>query len=220
MSFKALMDELGLMAKAQNDGADGGDGTIDAAAAADGGADAGAAAGAADAADAGAADAADGAAGADDGAGAAGDGDADDLGKSFSFKLDDGNVIEAIDGTALIKAVIERQERNEADVTNALGMTVNLIKSLQTQVGSLQEQISKLASSGAGRKAVLSVSERPSVMRKSVDDDAITPNQFMAKAMHALAEGRITSADVSRAEAHLNRGLQVPAEIVARVAAK
>lgn len=228
MSFQALMDELGLMAKAQNGGADGGDGKIDAAAAAGGDTDAGAgaAAGAAgtDGAgtDTGASGADAGAAGTDGGAAAAagtdGDGDGDnDLGKSFSFTLEDGNVVEAIDGTALVKALMERQERGEADVTKALGMTVDLIKSLQTQVGALQTQVGKLASSGTGRKAVLSVSERPSVLRKSQEEEGIPAGEFLAKCLVAQAAGKITAADVSRAESYVNHGLQVPAEIVARV---
>lgn len=217
MSFQALMDELGLLAKAQNDGADGGDGKIDAAAAAGG-----------DGGDPGAAETVAGSTDTvvGDGAATGGDGD-DDLGKSFSFKLENGTEIEAFDGTELVKALMARVEGQEENFTKALGTAVEVIKAQGEKITSqgdliksMQEQIKTLSGEGRGRKTVVTVNERPSVLRKSEPEEGITPNEFMAKALHAQAAGRITGADVAKAEAYLNRGLAVPAEIVARVAAQ
>lgn len=216
MSFQALMDELDLMAKAQNDAADGDDKIK--AAAADGG-------------DPAAADTAAGAAAADDGdpadaaaAAPAGDGDGDGdepMGKSFSFKLEDGTEVEAVDGTDLVKALMARVETNENNMTKALTSAVGLIKSQGDLIKSLQEQVGKLSTEGRGRKAVVSVAERPTVLKKSdAEEPGITPTEFLAKCLQAQAAGKITGNDVARAEAYLNRGQQVPTDIVARVAAQ
>lgn len=214
MSFQTLMDELELLAKAQNDGVDESDDEKIEAAAADAGIDTGD-----DAGDAGA-DAgldADAAAADEDDPDAVGDDEP--LGKSFSFKLDDGTELEAFDGTELVKALMQRTERNEENFTKALGTAVDLIKSQGEMIKSLQEQVGKLSTEGRGRKTVVSVAERPSVLKKS-EPDGVTPTEFLAKCLQAQAAGKITGADVARAESYLNRGLAVPAEIVARVAAQ
>lgn len=143
------------------------------------------------------------------------------FGKSLSFTLEDGQVVEAVDGTELVKALMTRVENTEEVMQKALGGAIDLIKSQGEMIKSLQIQVDKLSGEGRGRKAVISIAERPTVLKKSEDDaQGIQPAEFMAKALQAQAEGKITGQDVARAEAYLNRGLGVPAEIVARVAAQ
>jgi len=157
------------------------------------------------------------------------DGDDDDdkdegeeMGKSFSFTLEDGTVVEAQDGTELVKSLMARVENTEGTMVKALGVAVDLIKSQGDMIKSLTDRVEKLAGQGKGRKAVVSVTEKaPATMAKSESQDAegLTPNEFMAKALAAQAAGKITGSDVSRAESYLNKGQAIPAEIVNRVLA-
>lgn len=159
----------------------------------------------------------------DEGAGAeGGDGDGDEtMGKSFALKLDDGTELEAIDGTELVKSLMARVESNEGTVMKALGTAVELIGKQGDMIKSLQDEVKKLAGEGRGRKAVVSVSEKPvagATMAKSQGAaEGLSANEFMAKALAAQASGRLTGLDVARAESALNKGLPVPQDVVNRV---
>lgn len=145
--------------------------------------------------------------------------DSDGMTKSFRFTLENGEVVEAEDGTKLVKSLMERINNNEASITKALETTVDLIKSQGNIIKSLEEKVTKLSGQGRGRKAVVSIVEKQSpVLSKSQQEDGMTPNEFMVKALAAQAAGRITGNDVARAEAYLNKGMQVPNDIVAKVA--
>lgn len=217
MSFEKMLDELETMAKALPSDAGEDDENIQAAAAegseGDGG-DSGEGAAAAEAeAGADAGDGAESAAAADDD-----EGEDEGMAKSFSFTLEDGTVVEAQDGTELVKALMNRVEKNEQVLGKSLQTAVTLIKSQGDLIKSLQEKVTTLAGQGRGRKAVVSVTEKPSTLAKSEPaEEGMTGSEFMAKAMTAQAAGRITGMEVARAESHLNKGMQVPADIVARV---
>jgi len=142
------------------------------------------------------------------------------MGKSFTMKLDDGTEVEAVDGTALVKSLMARVENSEGQMVKAMESAVGLIKSQGDMIKSLQSRVSKLSDSGRGRKTVVSINEKKTAsdLRKSQEEEeGITGQQFMAKAMSAQAAGKITGVDVARIESYLNRGLQLPADIVARV---
>src|SRR5690606_10978380 len=139
--------------------------------------------------------------------------------KSFTLKLDDGTEIEAQDGTELVKALTARLDKTEASMKGALETAVSLIKKQGDMIKSLSERVAKLGGEGRGRKAVVSVVERPnpgSTLSKS-DPASTTGEEFLAKALDAQKAGRITSLDVATAEACLNRGQPVPASIIQRV---
>jgi hypothetical protein len=157
------------------------------------------------------------------------DGDADDelMGKSFRFTLEDGQEVEAVDGTELVKSLMARFDafgstvaQKEEAMTKALGAAVDLIKSQGEAIASLQTEVKRLASEGRGRKAVVSVAEKPAAgtMMKS-EPAGISGEEFMAKALSAQKVGRITALEVSKAEGYLLKGLAVPADIVNRVLA-
>lgn len=157
------------------------------------------------------------------------DGDADDepLGKSFRFTLEDGQEVEAVDGTELVKSLMARFDafgstvaQKEEAMTKALGAAVDLIKSQGEAIATLQTEVKRLASEGRGRKAVVSVAEKPAAgtMMKS-EPAGISGEEFMAKALSAQKVGRITALEVSKAEGYLLKGLAVPADIVNRVLA-
>jgi hypothetical protein len=164
-----------------------------------------------------------------------GDGDADDMGgepdgdeddkpamaKSFKFTLEDGTEVEAQDGSELVKSLQDRVEKNEGQMMKALETAVGLIKGQGDLIKSMQDQIKKLSGEGRGRKAVVSVVEKPSpgegVMAKS-EPVGMSHDQFFAKAMVAQREGRISGTEIAMAEACLNRGEAIPQNIVQRVA--
>lgn len=226
MSFQKLLDDLEALssskpadlAKAIGEGAEGD---------ADGGAGEGDADGDADD-DAIAAAAADGAdAGGDD---AGGDDEGDALGKSLKIIGEDGEEQEAIDATDLIKSLVDRVESTETDMTKALTKVADLLKSQATEIGALRGQVGKLASAGRGRRAVLAVSEKPALSKALGGEGAeggeggeqpegMPADQFMAKAMEACTAGRITGLDVSRCEAYINRGQDVPESLKSKVLA-
>ena len=166
-----------------------------------------------------------------------GDGDADDMGgepdgdeddegkpamaKSFKFTLEDGTEVEAQDGSELVKSLQSRIEQNEGQMMKALETAVGLIKGQGDLIKSMQDQMKKLGGEGRGRKAVVSVVEKPSpgenVLAKS-EPAGMSHDQFFAKAMVAQREGRISGTEIAMAEACLNRGEAIPQNIVQRVA--
>ena len=153
------------------------------------------------------------------------DGDKDDGGKpmakSFKFTLEDGTEVEAQDGSELVKSLGERLDATETTMAKALGQAVDLIKGQGEMIKSMQDQIKKLSGEGRGRKAVVSIVEKPGpgegVMAKS-ESQGMSHEQFFAKALTAQKEGRLSGTDIAIAESCLNRGEAIPANIVARVA--
>lgn len=175
--------------------------------------------------------AADGGDGDGDGDGAGdGDGDGDDakgdkdgdepMGKSLgTVTLESGEQVDAIDGTELVKSLMARVETSEGQMQKALEGAVGLIKSQGAMIKSLSEQVNKLAGAGRGRKAMLTVTEKtPAGQQMSKSEPAgMSGEEFMAKALTAQAAGKILAKDVSAIEMYLNRGMQIPAHLIARV---
>ena len=163
---------------------------------------------------------------------AAAEGDKPALAKSFEVTLENGDKVEAVDGTELLKALGDRLEATEGQLATVLTGLSSMVKSqtaliqeqgalLKSQAGEIAAQaarIDALAGKGAGRKAVLSVHEKPvaGALAKS-EPTGLSPKEFMAKALDAQTAGRLTGLDIAVAEHHINRGTPVPAEIVARV---
>lgn len=207
--FDELLGELQTLAKAQP--AEDGDEKI-VAAAAEGGGQGGSDE---DDDDDVAAATAAGAAGADNGMAAD---DGKPMAKAFEVTLADGTKVQAQDGTALVKALQERVDATETVMAKALETAVGLIKAQGDRIEALQGKVKALGNEGKGRKAVVSVVEKPAVggMAKS-EQDGMKPEEFMAKALDAQKLGRLTGLQVSIAEANLNRGQPVPAEIIASV---
>ena len=243
MSFEALLQEFEELAKSMASDGDADDKRIQAAANSDEGGNGGDDQGNGD--DAGTNDDAgngddqgSGAAGGDgdaDNNGGAGDGDADDnkggestLGKSFTATGENGEPLELIDGTELVKSLMARVETNESQAVAVMGSLGDLIKSqtqtLQSQgqlIKSLQEKVDALGTEGRGRKATVSLSQKPSqehMAKSQSGDEELTGSQFLAKCLQAQAAGRLTGMDVSRAQIALNQNVPVPADIVSRVA--
>ena len=144
--------------------------------------------------------------------------DDDSMGKSFSFQLDSGETVDAIDGTELIKSLMSKIDDQEVSVKKIIGTTLDLIKSQGEQISALKTEITKLGSEGRGRKTVVSIAEKPTTgtMEKS-EPAGLSGEEFMTKALAAQVAGRLTALDVSIAEASLLKGLPVRADIVNKV---
>lgn len=210
MSFEKLLDELEVMAKSFDDSAKG-DEKI-AAAAAEGGEtdedddkhpepDA-------------------------DNAGGASDGDADNkpMAKSFSFQLETGEVIEALDGTELVKSLMNRVDTSEGVIAKALGQAVELIGKQGARMNeqadlikSLQADVKKLSSQGAGRKAVLSVAEKQTEATLAKSESGMTRQEFFAKANAAFDAGRISGKDLTVIDVSLRSGLEIDQGLMSKV---
>lgn len=145
-------------------------------------------------------------------------GEAEDevMGKSFKVVVD-GQEVDAVDGTELVKSFARRLDGQEERMEKALGMAVDLIKSQGVQIKSLEDRVAKLANEGRGRKTVVTVLEKPALMQKSEEAAGIRPAEFMLKALSAQKSGRVTGHEVAVAESHLNRGQPVPEHITRKV---
>ena len=161
----------------------------------------------------------------------AGNGDDDDvLGKSFDVKTESGGTVKAYDATALLKSLNDRigliegalsgsNEESES-IAKSLSSIAEVLKKNASEIDSLKKSIDSMGDQGRGRKAVLSVFEKPAAAtleKGGMAEGAMGRKEFMAKADEAMKAGRISGGELSLAETYLNRGGSVPEGIVSRV---
>lgn len=152
------------------------------------------------------------------------DGDEDEagdepMGKSFAFTLENGEVIEALDGTELVKSLMDRVNTNESQMTKALGAAIALIGQQGAMIKSLQGEMKKLAGEGRGRKAVVSVAEKVpagQTMTKS-EQPGMTPQEFFAKANAAFSAGRLSGQELTVIDVCMRSGQSIDQGLVAKV---
>lgn len=149
------------------------------------------------------------------------DEDGEEFGKSFVMKMENGEEIEAVDGTALVKSLMSRLDETETSMGQALKQTVALVSKQSELIKSLQSEVRSMATSGRGRRTVVNVHEKQPLTKSDTDADTqkggLTVGEVMAKAIDAQKSGRITGTDVAVAEAHLNRGSTIPDRILTRI---
>lgn len=156
------------------------------------------------------------------------DDDDEMFGKSFAVTTATGEVIEAYDGTAMMKALHERlaaleqiQEASVAKLEKAEQTITSLLKaeaviSKQSElIKSMHGQLAAIQESGRGRKSVLTIHDKPSSTPTSPESPA--PSLVLTKAISAQQTGKITGNDVARIESYLSRGLAVPADLAALI---
>lgn len=139
------------------------------------------------------------------------------LGKSFAFTLEDGTVVEATDGTELVKSLMVRMNGQEGELRKALSDVTAVVTAQTELIKSLQAQVVALADQGRGRKSIVNVNEKPAAgeLKKSVE--GVTGPAFMAKAHQAFDGARITGIELAKCETYLNKGMQIPADLAAKV---
>lgn len=141
------------------------------------------------------------------------------MGKSFAFTLDDGSVVEALDGTAMVKALMDRVENTEGVVAKALGQAIDLIGKQGEMIKSMQGDIKKLSGEGRGRKAVLSVAEKstPGEAMVKSEQPGLSKQEFFAKANAAFDSGRITGKELTVIDVSLRSGSEIDQGLVSKV---
>lgn len=131
------------------------------------------------------------------------------MAKSFQITLEDGTVVDAVDGADMIKSLMDRVEKNEGETAAVLEAAVSTIKTQGDLIKSMLGRFDDLASQSRPRKAVLSVVEKPAAVADDLvksQGSTITSEQLMAKAMDARAQGRISGNDIAVAEQMINVG--------------
>ncbi len=151
------------------------------------------------------------------------DDDEDDGGEEFGKSLgfgEDGEHL--VDATDLVKSMLERQEKTDDILAKAMTSMVSAMGKQNNLIKSLQSQVAALASQGRGRKAMLSVNEKPNptdVMAKSEAAGAvITPADLLAKAEAAYQAGAITGAQANTVDVCLRNNWPIDPGILHKLA--
>lgn len=149
--------------------------------------------------------------------------------KSMQVTLADGSVVEAEDGTALVKSLMDRMDGTESLMAKSLEATFGLVKqqgeALKSQgqmIKSLQEKIVAMSSEGRGRKTVLDVHQQivagaGQSMTKSMGEGQMTQQEFMAKSNDAYKAGRISGIEFTAIDVSLRSGQAVDQGVIAKV---
>lgn len=163
----------------------------------------------------------------DEGMGGEGGGDGDEgpMAKSFSFQLDTGEVVEAVDGTELVKslqnevALLKSERETAASQSEKVFQAVlGQLKNQGLLIKSLSAQVEKLSSEGRGRKSIAAPN---AAMAKSMGADAggLTPDRLLAKANAAFDAGRISGKELTVIDVSLRHGAALDDGLMARVLA-
>lgn len=139
------------------------------------------------------------------------------IGKSFAFELDNGETVEAIDASELVKSLTSRLGQTESLLAKAIderdsvnGRVLTLLKSQSAEIAGLKAQVAKLSGEGRGRKAVVNVHEAAEPMAKSESNPRA---ELMAKATAAYEQGRLTGREWVEVDASLRLN-QIPSQSI------
>ena len=131
---------------------------------------------------------------------AAAEAGAADFGKSFEFVDDKGEKHKAVDATDLVKSLLERADRNEETLAKALTAMNGVVAKQGELIKSLTEQVKALSSQGRGRKAVVSIVEKPdagTLAKSQASEEGMSTEQFFAKANAAFDAEKISGKDLN-----------------------
>ena len=151
---------------------------------------------------------------------AAADGDKPTFGKSFEFVDDAGAKHEAVDATEMLKSLLTRVDTVDEVLAKALTSMAGSLKAQGELIKSLSGQVQSLSGQGRGRKAVLSVVEKPAIgeMTKSQSEAGVTPEQFFAKANAAFDAGKISGKDLNVVSVCLRGNHPIDPALVQKIA--
>lgn len=154
----------------------------------------------------------------------------DDMAKALGVEPmeivgEDGSKQKAYDGLQVLKAMSVRMQATEGDIASALGAAASTMQGMRKQltaqdelVKSLQEQVSVISDQGKGRKAVLSVLDKPGGTETALaKSESLTGQEIMSKAMSAQKSGAITGVEVARLDSYLGRGITPPGDLLAKI---
>lgn len=156
------------------------------------------------------------------------DDDFEPMEKSFKFELDNGETVEAIDATKLVKGLQKRLADAEARLTKSFqdnesagikvsGKILDLLKSQAAEIASLKDKVASFGNEGRGRKAVLTVHDGglAAPTQKTLES---AKTELLAKASAAFDQGRITGRELTETDVALRRNEVPSQEILAKLA--
>lgn len=124
----------------------------------------------------------------------------------------DGEEVEVIDAEMLVKSMHDLTGRvgaQEEALTKALTTTVELVKQQGTLIKSLSTRLDKISKQGAGRKAVLSIHEKPATLEPLAKSEGVTTGELLAKAQSAYDAKRITGQELTVVDVSLRQGEKI-----------
>ena len=145
------------------------------------------------------------------------------LSKSLTMTDEEGNEIEAIDGTELVKSLVARLDTYEADIgekdeviMKSLNAMKDLVVGQSEMIKSLTDRLDAIGSEGRGRKSVVTITEKPESTLQKSEPAGMTHKEFMMKANAAFDAGRLTGLELTSADVAIRSGQPVPENIVAK----
>lgn len=146
------------------------------------------------------------------------------LGKSMSVTGEDGQAFEAFDATEFIKSMGARQATTDETLAKALQSFASVTAKQNEMIKSLSDQVRSLSAQGRGRKAVLSVVDKPEAggqLAKSQEaaNPGMTPDVFFAKANTAFDEGKISGKELNVISVCLRSNHPIEQQLVSKVIA-
>lgn len=160
------------------------------------------------------------------------DGDMDDeddkddevLGKSFQATGSDGRSVKAYDATDLIKSMNKRilgvesiQNSDTDNLSKSLNLMADMLKSQSDQIETLQKAMVNMSKQGVGRRAVLTVNERPEPAMMKSAQPGMNPKDFMLKANAAFDAGRISGKELVVCDVSLRQGEALDSGLINKI---
>lgn len=158
------------------------------------------------------------------------DDDTTPLGKSLSLTDAEGNLVDAIDGTELVKSLMAdigalkgQVGTHEETMAKALESTLGVVKSQGALIKSLMSRVDELAGKGRGRKTVLTVTEKVAtgtpLAKSQPGEGSMTGPEFLAKSEAAFGAGRITGLEFTTIDVSLRQNFPVDKALISKVLA-
>lgn len=165
----------------------------------------------------------------EEGAGAAAGGEGGEgqpLVKSFKVKTIDGEEVDAIDGTEMLKALESRVASGEEQMTKSMSALIGLVKGQNEMIKSLSEKVNALGGQGRGRKTILSITEK-TPLAKGGDAahgggsggaaEGPTVDEFLAKSEAAWKSGSLTGKEFSTIDVACRMGTEIEPGLIKKV---
>lgn len=158
----------------------------------------------------------------------AGAGEGAPFGKSLTLTDAEGNPIEAIDGTELVKSLMDevgalkgQVGTNETTMAKALESTLGVVKSQGALIKSLIARVDALSGQGRGRKTVLAVTEKVATgaLAKSQQEEGISTAEFLVKSEAAFNAQKISGLEFTTIDVSLRSNVAIDPALVSKVLA-
>lgn len=146
----------------------------------------------------------------------------DELTKSLGvIKLANGDEVDALDGTLLVKSLLERMDRTDGQIAGVISHLVGTIKSQGEMLKSMSEQINVLGAQGRGRRTVVAITPKndgTTTLTKS-EGEGMTAEQFMLKSEAAWKAEKINGRELNNISVALRMNQPVDPALVSKVMA-